>query len=468
MLIFAIACTDPAPDAPDSEQEVLDSADSSVDTGEPPSEPVLPEWDPETFLSVLEVGPGQDYESPGDVPWEGIGGGTLVRIHWRDDHYRDKWVIDVPGTEELPVVVVGVPNDKGELPVIQGKDATTRTAVDYWNENRSVIKVGGSRNPGLGASWVWIQQLEIRGAYSQYGFTDDQELAATYGDNAAAVHIEAGENIHVVGCVLTDSGNGLFVSSGASDVLVRANHVYGNGNVGSAYEHNSYTESEGIVFEYNWYEGLREGADGNNLKDRSAGLVVRYNWIEDANRQLDLVDTSELSGHEDYGDAWVYGNVLVEGEDEGNSQIVHFGGDSGDTERYRNGTLYFWHNTVHSKRPGNTTLLRLSSSGESADVVNNIVWAEGALGILNGDGSVRLEGNWLSTWTDGFEAGGPVTDDGNSSSDEDPALDERYHPTEPIEGAVVYEVDGHPVQWQYRRHQDREARTDTEDAGAYN
>lgn len=481
MLLLAIACNglttfDTAAPQDSTPQDSTDSApgdDTSDtdtdDTGDPPAVDLLvPEWDPDDFLSVFEVGPGLDYETPSDVPWEGIGGGTLVRIHWRDDHYQDKWVIDVSGTEELPIVVVGVPNDLGELPVIQGNEALTRVDLDYWNEDRAIIKVGGSSNPGQGASWVWIQQLEIRGAYRQYTFTDDRNLGGSYADNAAAVFIEAGENIHVVGCVLTDSGNGLFVSSGASDVLVRANHVYGNGVPDSAYEHNSYTESDGIVFEYNWYEGLREGADGNNLKDRSAGLVVRYNWIENGNRQLDLVDTDAFAERDDYGDVWVYGNVLVEGEDEGNSQIVHYGGDSPDTSRYRNGTLYFWHNTVHSKRSGNTTLLRLSSADESADVVDNIVWSEGDLGIVDGTGPVRLEGNWLSSWVDGFSETGVVTDDGNTTSEESPPLSERYEPTEPIPGTGVYSVDGHPVEWQYKRHQDRVARSDTEDAGAFN
>ena len=30
------------------------------------------------------------------------------------------------------------------LPVIDGRDAVTRTALNYWNESRGVIKVGGA------------------------------------------------------------------------------------------------------------------------------------------------------------------------------------------------------------------------------------------------------------------------------------------------------------------------------------
>ena len=45
-----------------------------------------------------------------------------------------------------PITFTGVPGAGGELPVIDGQDATTRLALDYWGENRSVVKVGGFRS----------------------------------------------------------------------------------------------------------------------------------------------------------------------------------------------------------------------------------------------------------------------------------------------------------------------------------
>ena len=51
-----------------------------------------------------------------------------------------------------------------------------------------------------------------------------------------------------------------------------------------------------------------------------------------------------------YRETFVYGNVLIEFDGEGNRQMIHYGGDSGREERYRNGTLYFYHNTVVSTR----------------------------------------------------------------------------------------------------------------------
>src|SRR4029079_19221338 len=153
-----------------------------------------------------------------------------------------------------------------------------------------------------------------------------------------------------------DCGNGFFCASQTSDLLVEGCRIDDNGNSGSIFEHNNYTEALGITFQYNWFGHLKSGAGGNNLKDRSAGCVVRYNWIEGGNRQLDLVESDypELTGDPRYHETFVYGNVLLETGDDGNSQVVHYGGDGGATETYRKGTLHLYANTVVSLRTGNT------------------------------------------------------------------------------------------------------------------
>jgi hypothetical protein len=96
----------------------------------------------------------------------------------------------------------------------------------------------------------------------------------------------------------------------------------------------------------------------------------------------------------------VYGNILVEGDGEGNSQIIHYGGDSGDEPRYRKGTLYLYNNTIVSTRRGNTTLVRLSTDEESCDARNNIIYTTASgvyLAMLNDAGTISLRNNWLNT-----------------------------------------------------------------------
>jgi len=367
-----------------------------------------PAWDPADFDTVIDVGPGQAATTPGAVPWESLEPGTLVRIHYRSEPYLDKWVINSTGTADKPIVVVGVP-ENGLLPVISGNAALTRSTLDYWNEERGIVKVGGADAPSGPAAYVTIECLEITNARPGISFNAADGTATEYVDNAACLYLEDGSFITLRNNAVHGCGNGIFASSGSHDVLVAGNHIYDNGNVDSIYEHNSYTEALGITFEFNHYGPLCDGCEGNNLKDRSAGTVIRYNWLEAGNRQLDLVE-SDYEGFVDdprYHQTFVYGNVLVEPDGAGNSQIVHYGGDGDDEAKFRKGTLFFYANTVVSTRGGNTTLFRCSTEEESVDARNNVfsVTAGGdTLAVSAGMGVIVLANNWLpSGWVDSHD-----------------------------------------------------------------
>ncbi len=386
----------------------------SPDVPENPEEPDIAEpgtWNPDDFDHVIDVGPGLDYETPTAVPWASIGGSTLVRIHWRSEPYRSKWVITTAATESDPLVILGV-SDNGEKPVITGDGAVTPPGLYYLNEARSVVKVGnytGEDDSGIPAH-VILENLDIRSGRPGYSYTNRNGGSGTYNTNAAAVHIEEGESITVRNCALHDSGNGLFSGHFSRNVRVSNNHIYDNGIEGSGYEHNTYTESFGIVYQFNHFGPLRNGCNGNNLKDRSAGTVIRYNWIEAGNRQLDLVESDYRSFADDpsYDSTFVYGNILVEPDGAGNSQIIHYGGDGGDQTLYRHGTLYFYNNTVVSTRSGNTTLIRLSTTDVTADMRNNIIHttaSPGHLSLTNGLGRLYLYANYFTQgYVNSFES----------------------------------------------------------------
>jgi hypothetical protein len=219
---------------------------------------------------------------------------------------------------------------------------------------------------------------------------------------AAGVHVARGDHVLLKRLTLRDCGNGLLVSPQSRNIHVTHCHLFDNGNQGSLTEHNAYTEAIGMVYEGNHFGPLRTGCAGNNLKDRSAGLVVRYNWIEGGSRQLDLVDATGnalINQDPQYQQTWVYGNVLIERERDGNNQIVHFGGDSGNQASYRNGTLYFYHNTILTHRTGATTVFRLSSANATVKCCNNIFQvtnSKGRLALMSEQGQMELGRNWLT------------------------------------------------------------------------
>ncbi len=382
------------------------------------------------------VGPGQPLAAIADVPWETLAPGDHVMIHWRADPYREKWVICRRGTVDQPIVISGVPGPNGELPVISGENAITPAGLNFWNENRGVIKIGGANTPPDDLpGHIVIENLDVRSGRPPFSFTNDSGGSETYSDNAAAIYVEKAEHLTIRACIIRDSGNGLFIAVNegqTQNLLIEGNWVYDNGIEGSIYQHNSYTSALGITFQFNHYGPLRTDCDGNNLKDRSAGLVVRYNWIESGNRQLDLVDGEDHPSTVNdprYRETFVYGNVLIEPDGAGNSQIVHYGGDSGTLSDYRKGTLYFFNNTVVSTRAGNTTLLRLSTIDEHADVRNNIVYVtegDGYLALLSSNGVLDLSHNWLTQgWVDVHGTfDGVLNDDQTSIEGLDPGFED--------------------------------------------
>ncbi len=366
--------------------------------------------------AVYEVREGTAMTSIGQVPWATLQPGDTVLIHWRAQPYKEKWVICRQGTAENPITVSGVPGPNGELPVIDGNGATTPSNLNFWSEQRGVIKIGGSNVPAdTMPRHIIIENLEIRGAHPDYQFTGRNNVVQNYTSAASPIFVEKGEHITIRNNIITDGANGFFVASNDSavsrNILVEGNYIYGNGIVGSIFQHNNYTAAIGITFQYNRFGPLRSGSPGVNLKDRSAGLVVRYNWIEGGNRNIDMVDgedTAIIRNDPAYRKTFVYGNVLIK-QDGGNNQAVHYGGDSGTTANYRKGKLYFYNNTLYSIRAGTTVVMRLSTNDETADSRNNILFNTAAgtnMAMLAEAGTLALANNWAKTgWRNSHEGG---------------------------------------------------------------
>ena len=425
---------------------------------------------------VYEVGEGRQFSEIGEVPWETLAPGDRVDIHWRSVPYAAKWVIARRGTESQPITIQGVPGPSGQLPVIEGRNARTRRELNYWHGPRSVIKVGGANQPAdTYPAWIIIQNLEVRGGRPPFSFTGSGG-AEKYAENAAAIFIEKGEHIAIRGCTLHDSALGLGVSAQSREILVENCHLYDNGLEGSVYQHNSYTSAAGMTYQFNRFGPLRAGCPGNNLKDRSAGLTVRGNWIAGGNRLLDLVDAEDnaaLRADPRYRETFVYGNVLIKPAAAGSNQLVQYGGDSGRTEWYRKGVLYFYNNTLVSHRRDTTIMFRLATNEERVDCRNNIVQLaehDGKLALLSAHGVLELNRNWLpNDWRNSHDQlQGRVVSVGRVVGGKSPGFvdeaieDFRLGPDSACIGAGAplhpHALFGHALTRQYVRHQSSQTR----------
>lgn len=349
-----------------------------------------------------EVGPGKEYKAVIDVPWEKLAPGDTVLIHWRSEPYKEKFNIAVEGTREAPFTVRGVPGPNGELPVIDGRDAVTRPGAAFGNENRSVVQVGPFKDKAAVPSNIVIENLEIRSGRSPYTFTDSGGARAEYLDMSSSVRWFACDGVTMRNCVIHDSGNGTLSSHDTMRITVEGCYYHDNGfdGDGGVGVHSTYTETLGFTYQYNRFGELRAGCPGSNVKDRSSSNVVRYNWIEGGNKSIDFPDSrdSEMTRNDPgYRRTFCYGNILIKPADNPSEEMVTYGGDMGEEQYYRKGTLYFYNNTCVSMR-ARTTIFKIKTDSERVDARNNIFYTthDGkTLAVMYSNGRMVARNNWV-------------------------------------------------------------------------
>ena len=381
----------------------------------------------------FSVGPARRYANLGDVPFESLVAGDTVRIFWRAQPYREKLMISGQGTASSPVRVCGVPGPNGQLPIIDGQDATTRSALDFPFEGhqvRGLVIIGHRRGDPweITPSYIVLEGLEVRNAAPPYTFTDRSGKKARYSGIAAGIFVERANHLTIRGCTITANNNGLFAGTGGGvvaltqNVLIERNYIHDNGSLADYFEHNVYNEASNVVYQYNRFgapRGGERGVLGANIKERSAGVVIRYNWIEDGAHVLDIVDAQESQdvtrSMASFHATYVYGNVIIRGAMPSGT-MIHYGGDSGVFENYRKGTLFFYNNTVVVKNDGyppyaRTAVFELSTNEERLDSRNNVYFSTvvpddlHAIGMLGGrdqviSGTATFAGDWVKNgWT---------------------------------------------------------------------
>lgn len=376
------------------------------------------------------VGPGQAFARLGDVPWEDLAPGDTVRIFWRDAPYTEKFVINRSGTAAKPIRIVGMPGPAGQRPIIDGKNASTRPKQVFRGtgqgphvdmQNMALILIDGVDYGSPRPEYIVIEGLNLRGASSPYPFTGTAGDARTYGDGAACIRVQKGAHLTFRNNEISDCDNGLFTQAqedwdnakGAAheptltrDILIEGNYLHDCGVVKNDRSHDSYVQSIGVVYQFNHYGPQRPGAEGSALKDRSIGAVVRFNRFDGCARALDFVEAENIphTALRDpaYRETFVYGNLIRHDIKAGIA--IHYGGDhyGGDyaiggvsppwtaampswpssaygESFFRQGTLYFYNNTVVIDAAGEygTAIFQLSTTLEHAQVFNNVLWMNG-------------------------------------------------------------------------------------------
>jgi hypothetical protein len=350
--------------------------------------------------AIYDVGPGYTKTRLRDVVWDQLQPGDIVNIHTTPGGYHETIAITQSGTAAQHIIIRGIPDAQGNLPVIDGAGAVVDPNIHLYYSSlvglgAIIISLNNHTSYGVSPSYIDIESLEVRNAHMGNTYTNGG-TTFTYSKFTSGIYIEHSHFMAIRGCNLHHNGLGLFANSkygtlgtSTQNILVEHNWIHENGNVGSSSEHGIYVESVGAVYQYNIIGPQLAGAFATGIKDRSSGCVVRYNTFINSGGSnsngymIMLVDPAYPLGYSrpDYRQTFMYGNTFT---NPGVTPLILYGGDQPNYSHYRQGTLYFYHNTVVTvadSTPYNYSVIidlprKVASGGaaitETIDARNNI------------------------------------------------------------------------------------------------
>lgn len=344
---------------------------------------------------TLNVGPGQTFNELTDIPWLSLGAGDVVNIYYRPEAYKTKFGVISVATAQKPFIINGVTNGSCIKPTIDGNGAVTATDSRTMNFGSDIQESGVitiHRPPNTSstykAKYIVIQNLKIINVREGSTFKDNANSTMEYGKFSAAIYSPRVDYLYIKNCEFLNNAQALFTNSkGGNDLdfssylILRGNYIDLSGYNDDDHEHGLYTQGYRTLIEGN-YLGQAQG--GSSVKDRSSGTVFRYNKVKVSARGLDLVETEEeyfdnVKSDPLYPHAWVYGNIFVNDNSSPlgfSIRIIHWGFDNSSANA-RNGTLYFYNNTIHHKGTDPTgsywytSIFQMGSNGYNADRPEN-------------------------------------------------------------------------------------------------
>ncbi len=381
-----------------------------------------------SYATEYHVGPGQTFTEVGQAPWTTLVAGDIISIHWRSTPYPTKVFLRAQGTEANPVIIRGIPNAAGDLPILTGEDAITdaQFTTDHfdpvWTEHLSMFLIYRASTDNWNTykpKHITFEYLEITGVKPEHTFTDQFGAIRNYSNFGTAIDAIVCENLTVRHCYIHHNSQGIFTNTNGGEnqisrnLLIEYNEIGENGNIGDDRHHNIYAQAAGTIIQYNKITSLIPGSLGSSLKDRSSGTIIRYNWIETSARTIDLVESEDgydiVSTEPDYHNTFVYGNVMINDITTSPfaSSMIHFGHDN-QPEQAKRGTMHFFNNTVYIKGDQSdywyVNLFDVYDDNDAAtdeasiDMYNNIIHKDGTteLRLMRDGGNLTFyENNWL-------------------------------------------------------------------------
>jgi hypothetical protein len=350
--------------------------------------------DPALTGGDYEVGSGKAYTTLSSTPAiSGIKPGTIIRI-WNTDTtganpsiYHEYYNIQNNGSATQPIILCGVPDSSGNLPILDGTNATAQSGVNINADDGLIIlfpahtPYGYWQDGAAGPNYVSITGLHLRNAKSDLKRYDPGSGSLNNWSNfTGCINWRSGSYVDISGNVMENCSNGIFSAENDSNawasitqnLTFMGNHVLGSGDPNyPVTTHQAYLQTYYGLIEGNLLDNPSE-FDGCQVKWRGVEGIFRYNMLGDgAQRLFDLVDNQDgpayitfekyigdgLPGYGDTAGAnviaayqesfqkdFIYGNEMFGTSSEA---AVHYAGDQGTPGLFnRNGVLHFFSNTL--------------------------------------------------------------------------------------------------------------------------
>ncbi len=390
--------------------------------------------DPALTGGDYEVGAGKAYHTIAATPaLTGWTPGTIMRI-WNTDTtgvnpstFNEYYNIAKSGTPTQPIIVCGVADSQGNLPIMDGTNATAQSDVDVAGAGDGMIILWpGSGHFGywqagsLGPSYISITGLHLRNANSTLSrYSPGSGTLTAWQNFTGCINSRSGIYQDFSGNEFDNCSLGVFTEDNAmngwatvtQNITVMGNHIQYSGDPGYAGgTHQNYIQSFYVLVEGNLMDHASSANTGSNVKLRGIEEIVRYNFLGSSpQRQLDMVEEQDANqymtlegylgsnGYYQYGDTaganviaqyqesfqknFAYGNVALFG----GSQQIHYAGDQVTPGMAsRNGTLYFYSNTMSQSEAvfdnNNNNTGSNSYLQPQIDARNNIFWPYQSIG----------------------------------------------------------------------------------------
>lgn len=308
-----------------SEQTTSETATSSMATSRlTPSNNELRTSDPSLPVRTLRVGPSQQIRNL-SVAASMARDGDTIEVEPGD------YVADVATWKQDRLTIRGVGNTRPRL-VASGAHA----------EGKGIWVIRGGR--------ITVENLEFRGA-------------RVPDKNGAGIRFEQG-HLTIRNCKFEENENGILSNAGVDMQLEIENSEFGHNGAGDGQSHNIYIGEIGLLRVTGSY--FHHARVGHLLKSRARESHIFYNRL-----------TDEISGRASYelefpngGIAYVVGNLIEQGSQTENSNIISFGAEGYKSPRNE---LYLINNTLVDDRPNNGNPLAVKPGLQKLVAMNNLL-----------------------------------------------------------------------------------------------